>query len=196
MVLGFADATATATLLLAIFTAVLAAGTVALAVITSRGNDAARRAEANQLKASHSQLRASYRPVVVPYQNSAESLRFRGGMVRVDGGPYIGPGGSGGLASMALENVGPGPALNVRGVIRGPTGRGVVRVPLEAVAAGKTGVVMFERNEGDTLDYSGSDNVWADLEFEDVAGEIYRMTLMYSASQRAYFVTKVEPPCE
>lgn len=192
--LPMADATADATVAVAIATGVLAVGTFVLALITYFGNRGARSAEAGQLAASHRQLSASFRPVIVPFQQSAEGVKFRGGLIPAGGGPRIEenpPERSDlpqyGAAFLPVENVGVGPALNVRGTYQGPRASGAVRFPTEAIEAGARGVVAFENWSGASLGYSGNDSsVGAVVEYEDVGGRTYRTTVMFDIGQNAY----------
>jgi hypothetical protein len=189
-----ADATATATVCLAIGTFSLAAATVALAAITHRGNVDAREATADQLKASADQLEASYRPVIVPFQRSAESLKYRGGLIPVGGGPTV----TGNpverrdlprysAASLPVENVGTGPAMNVRGTFAGPRGKGTTRFPSEAIAPGARGIVVFENWSGASLEYTGNDeSVSAVIKYDDVAGTVYRTEVTFDIGHNAY----------
>jgi hypothetical protein len=180
---------------LAIGTFVLAASTVALAFITSRGNSNARTAAASELEAARDQLAASYRPVVVPFQLSADNLRFRGGTVPTGGGPTIvgndgaesGSAPAYSAALMPVENVGTGPALNVRGTFQGPRGRGTVQFPTEAIAPGARGIVGFENWSGESLSYTGNDtSVSAVLEYDNVAGTRYRTEVTFDVGNNAY----------
>jgi hypothetical protein len=60
------------------------------------------------------------------------------------------------VARLPVENVGVGPALNVRGEFTAPRGVGAVRFPTEAVAVGALGVVSFENWSGDSLVFTGN----------------------------------------
>lgn len=193
-VLALADATADATVAVAIATGVLAVGTFVLALITYFGNRGARSAEARQLAAAHRQLGASYRPVIVPFQQSAEGVKFRGGLIPAGGGPRIeeNPTDRSDLppysaAFLPVRNVGVGPALNVRGTFKGPHASGAARFPTEAIEAGALGVVAFENRNGTSLGYSGNDSsVAAVVEYDDVGGRTYRTNVTFDIGQNAY----------
>ena len=178
----------------------MAVATFILGAITYCGNKGARKAESKQLNASldqvkesQRQLTASYLPVIVPYQRAAESLTYRGGTISADGGPQITENPSErhdlpsySAAHMAVENVGVGPALNLRGSFTGPNGSGAVRVPLEAVAAGAKGILSFENSEGASLSYGSSDQITVEIDYNDVAGNEYGRRFTYDPMQRAY----------
>lgn len=189
-VLTTADALASTTRTLAIVTAVLALATVGLAVITLCGIRSAR-ADARK------QLAASYRPVLAPLQRSGETVTFRGGQILISTGPLITenppdrkdlPTYSG--AYLPIENVGTGPALNVRGTYTGPHGEGRTRFPTEAIAAGARGVVAFENWDGPSLGYTGNDQtVSAVIDYDDVAGGTYRSHIAFDIGNNAYTST-------
>lgn len=199
LVLVLADAVSTATLVLAGVTFALVLVTVGLGVVTYGGNQGARVAEAHQLEASQRQLAASYLPVIVPYQRNAENLSYRGGTIPVNGGPYIvgnRPEGTDvprySSAMVAVENVGVGPALNLRGRYEGPQGSGSVQVPLEAIAVGTPGVLTFENREGASLDYTSRDQVSMVIVYNDVAGHEYSRRITYNSMERAYTESRFE----
>jgi hypothetical protein len=75
LILVPADALATATVGLAVVTLILA-------VISAWGILSAR-------AAARRQLAASYRPVLVPFQQAAVGVTFRGGMIPAGTGPHI-----------------------------------------------------------------------------------------------------------
>lgn len=186
-VLLLADATSDATLVLAIITGILALATVVLAVVTHIGNRGARADAATQLS-------ASYRPVIVPFQRAGQGVTYRGGQVPAGSGPYISENPPGrpdlprfSAASIAVENVGTGAVLNVRGTFRAPRGSGVARFPTEGLAAGARGVVMFESWTGQSLGYTGNDPaVCAEVLYDDVAGKTYRTELTFDVGNNAY----------
>jgi len=101
-----------------------------------------------EIELSRREVEEAHRPVLVPYQRSALSIRFCGGEIFAGGGPSAtesdaqSPFHS--SAFLPVENVGMGPALNVRGKFTGPQGVGTTQFPTEAIAVGSQGVVSFE----------------------------------------------------
>jgi hypothetical protein len=187
LILVPADAVATATVALAIVT-------LALAAVTAWGITSGRADARNQLA-------ASYRPVVVPFMQAAESVRFRGGTIPAIRGPYIeeNPADRPDLptysaAFLPVVNVGKGPALNVRGDFTGPRSQGRTEDATEAIAAGERGVVAFENATGQSLQYTGNDaSVSATLEYDDVAGTTYRTHVTFDIGRNAYRSTLEVP---
>ncbi len=200
-----ADAAAHATLVLAVVTGVLAAATVALAFISYCGIRSARAgadrqiaatrdAAAREVAAAREQLDASYRPILVPFQRSADNVTFRGGQIPTGGGPHV----TGNpperkdlprysAAFLPVVNVGTGPALNVRGSFAGPRGAGTTRFATEAIALRERGVVVFENWTGESLEYTGNDSsVSAIVEYDDVAGRTYRTRVVFDVGNNAY----------
>lgn len=168
---------------LALFTALLAYATWRMAQAADR-----------QATLSSIQVDRAHRPVLVPLQRSSENLNFRGGEIFIGGGPHISenppdrpdlPRYS--AALLAIENVGMGPALNVRGEFTAPRGAGAVRHPTEGVAVGDRAVVAFETWAGDSLGFTGNDvEVSAVLEYDDVAGRTYRTRVAFDIGNNAY----------
>jgi hypothetical protein len=165
-------ALAIATVLLAVFTAALAVATVSLA----------------------------HRPVLVPMQRQRE-VRFRGGAISAVQ-PHVveNPRDREDLPRfsavfLSIENVGMGPALNVRGDFRGPRGSGSVRYPAEGIGAGGEGVVAFESWQ-ESLSFTGDDvSVEAVMLYDDVAGLTYRTRLEFVIGDNA-FRAQVDGPLE
>jgi hypothetical protein len=147
-----------------------------------------------QAEAAKAQLESVHRPVLVPFQKSTEKVVYRGGEIPAGCGPHIveNPRDRPDLplysaALLPVHNVGMGPALNVRGAFTGPSGAGEVRFPAEAVAVGGHGVVAFENWTGESLGYTGNDSsVSAVLEYEDVAGRVYRTRVVFDIGNNAY----------
>lgn len=189
-----ADAAVDATVAVAIVTGILAGATVALAVITHFGNRSARADAARQLKASH-------RPVIVPFQRSADGVTVRGGQIPTGTGPHIteNPPDRPDLptysaAFIPVESVGTGPALNVQGTFQGPRGKGETGFPAEAIAPGARGVVAFESWTGESLGYTGNDeSVSAVITYEDVFRRPYRTNVTFDIGHNAYRSTLVAP---
>ena len=91
------------------------------------------------------------------------------------------------VARLLVEDVGVGPALNVRGEFNAPRGAGTVRFPTEAVAIGALGVVSFENWSGDSLVFTGNDpSVSAVIEYDDVAGRTYCTHVTFDPGHNAY----------
>ena len=87
-----------------------------------------------------------------------------------------------------FENVGMGPAINVRGecaaLAGGSTwGSGLVLHPLEGVAAGAANAVTFVPREGDI---SQLPEVAIRLIYEDVAGASYWTAMHFNRSAQGY----------
>jgi hypothetical protein len=146
-----------------------------------------------QADAARTQVEAAHRPVLVPFQQSGEHVRFRGGEILAGTGPQIteNPVSPGlpaySAAFLPITNVGMGPALNVRGNFLGPNGSGTARFPTEAVGVGDRGVVAFETGDGQSLGYTGNDSeVSAVVEYEDVAGRLYRTYVTFDVGSNAY----------
>jgi len=147
-----------------------------------------------EIELSRREVEEAHRPVLVPFQKSGERITFRGGEIFAGGGPQV----SGNDADrqdlprysgvfLPVENVGVGPALNVRGEFTGPHGDGTTRFPTEAVAVGARGVVTFENWSGESLSFTGNDSsVSAAIEYDDVAGRTYRTNVVFDIGNNAY----------
>ncbi len=168
---------------MALFTAWLASSTRRMA-----------RAGEQEAELMRTQISRAHRPVLVPFQQSGEKVRFRGGEIEVGLGPHISenPPDRDDLprysaAMLAIVNVGMGPALNVRGEYTGPRGQGDVRFPVVGVAAGERAVVVFETWTDESLGYTGNDpSVSAVIEYDDVAGQTYRTDVTFDVGSSAY----------
>lgn len=147
-----------------------------------------------EIELSRREVEEAHRPVLVPFQKSAEGVTFRGGMIPAGGGPFVTdndperadlPSYSG--VFLPVENVGPGPALNVRGEFTTPRGVGETIFATEAVAAGARGVVTFESMDGGSLAFTGDDvMVRATFRYEDVAGQVYWTKVDFDVKSNAY----------
>jgi hypothetical protein len=187
---GAVELTAYATLGLAIVTAALASATFLMVKLTRRALERSR----NEIDLSRREVEEAHRPVLVPFQRSGTAIRFRGGEIQTGGGPEVSENHPGrqdqprySVAFLPVENVGVGPALNVRGEFIGPRGTGVTRFPTEAVAAGAHGVVTFENWDGDSVTFTGNDApVSAVVNYDDVAGRTHRTTISFDARHNAY----------
>jgi hypothetical protein len=132
--------------------------------------------------------------VLVPLQRSGETVVFRGGTIPVGTGPHAteNPPERSDLPRYSavfwpLENVGSGPALNVKGAYVGPRGRGKTRFAIEGLAAGARGVVAFENWDGDSLNYTGNDSVVeAEIGYQDLEGTQYATTMSFDIGNNAY----------
>ena len=174
----------------AIGTLVLAAVTLAAVIVAAVSLRQTRR----EIALSRTEVEEAHRPVLVPFQKSAEGVTFRGGLIGAGGGPEVSenpvdrqdlPPYS--AAFLPVENVGMGPALNIRGQFTGPRGSGTVRFPTEAVAVGARGVVAFENWDGESLSYTGDDSsVSAIIDYDDVAGRTHRTSIVFDVSHNAY----------
>jgi hypothetical protein len=119
---------------------------------------------------------------------------FRGGQIPAGGGPHVteNPPERPDLprysaAFLPVENVGTGPALNVRGSLAGPHREGITRFPIEAIGVCKRGVVAFENWTGNSLGYTGNDAaVSAVVDYDDVAGQTYRTRVTFDVGNNAY----------
>ncbi len=136
-----------------------------------------------EIELSRREVEEAHRPVLVPFQKSGERLTFRGGEIFAGGGPPA----SENDVFLPVENVGVGPALNVRGEFTGPHGVGTTRFPTEAVAVDARGVVTFEIREGENLSFTGNDStVRAVIDYEDVAGRTHRTNIIFDIGHNAY----------
>jgi hypothetical protein len=147
-----------------------------------------------EIEVSRTEVEEAHRPVLVPFQKSGERLTFRGGEIFAGGGPQVSENDPDrqdlprySAAFLPVENVGVGPALNVRGEFTGPHGVGTTRFPTEAVAIGACGVVTFENWDGESLSCTGNDaSVSAAIEYEDVAGRKHHTNIVFDVGHNAY----------
>jgi hypothetical protein len=189
---GTWDWTAVGTLTLAAVTLALAFATFWMVKLTRRSL-AQTQAE---VALSRKEVEEAHRPVLVPFQRSGTAIKFRGGEIPA-GRPHVTENDPDrqdlprySAAFLPVENVGVGPALNVRGEFTGPRGTGTARFPTEAIAAGAHGVVMFENWDGDSVSFTGNDPpVTAVVDYDDVAGRTFRTTVVFDAGHNAYTST-------
>jgi hypothetical protein len=184
------DWTAVGTLTLALVTLLLAAATFWMVKLTRRSLSQTK----DEIALSRREVEEAHRPVLVPFQKSGDRLTFRGGEIFAGGGPQVSendperqdlPRYS--AVFLPVENVGTGPALNVRGEFTGPHGAGTTRFPTEAVAVGARGVVTFENWDGDSLAFTGNDStVTAAIDYDDVAGRTHRTNVVFDIGHNAY----------
>jgi hypothetical protein len=144
-----------------------------------------------QVEISTIQTERAHRPVVVPVQR-AEQVLFRGGgflanqphLIENDPNRSDLPRYS--AVHVPVENVGMGPALNLRGTYLGPRGSGHVMSPTEGLAAGRVGVVSFE-SWADSLAWTGNHDAWtAELLYDDVAGTTYTTEIVFEIGNNAF----------
>jgi|ERR1035438_284434 hypothetical protein len=173
-----------------------AIGTLALAVVTGGSlvfGWASLKQTQRAIALSRGEVEEAHRPVLVPFQRSGTAIKFRGGEISADRPSVAGndpdrqdlPHYS--AVFLPVENVGVGPALNVRGEFTGPRGSGTTRFPTEAIAAGAHGVVTFENWDGDSLAFTGNDRqVSTVVDYDDVAGRTHRTTVAFDIGHNAY----------
>ncbi len=150
-----------------------------------------------EIELSRAEVEQAHRPVIVPFQKSGLSITFRGGEVFVGRGPAASENPPSrpelprySQALLPVENVGMGPALNIRGKLQAPRGVGTVPFPTEALAVGAHGIVVFENWTGESLVYSGNDStVSALLEYDDVAGRTHFTNVIFDVGHNAYTST-------
>jgi hypothetical protein len=174
-----------------------AVGTLALAAVTAVAliiGWVTLRQTKDEIALSRREVEEAHRPVLVPFQRSGTDIKFRGGEIPAGGGPHLSENDPAredlphySATFMPIENVGVGPALNVRGEFTGPRGAGTTRFPTEAVAAGAHGVVTFENWDGDSLSFTGNDPpVSAVVDYDDVAGRTHRTNVVFDIGHNAY----------
>lgn len=166
--------------LVGVGTLALALATVWLAWATHR---LARRSE-QQVEIARAGVERAHRPVIVPASSRAE-LAFRIGTVSDAG---AGPTMHAGKLVVPVENVGMGPAMNVRGecaaVVGGSTwGTGFVLHPVEGIAAGAANAVTFVAREGRLEEHP---ELAVRLIYEDVAARSYWTALHFNRSEQGY----------
>lgn len=169
--------------------AIVGGGTLTLALVTAwmafETRKSARHA-AQEVDLSRVALERAHRPVIVP-ASSVERTAFRGGIIHEAG---AGPAVHEGQLVVSIENIGMGPALNVRGevlVMLGngtiPWGVGIVRYPIEGIAAGGTNAAVFVVADGQL---SPTPRASFRLAYEDVAGRSYWTSLEFESDPRSY----------
>lgn len=147
-----------------------------------------------EIELSRREVEEAHRPVLVPYQKAGQGVVFRGGVIGSGAGPEASENPTDrpdmprhSVAFLPVENVGMGPALNIRGEFTGPHGTGTTHFPTEAIAIGARGVVAFETWTGESLVYTGNDSsVSAVIDYDDVAGRTYRTTIVFDVGSNAY----------
>ncbi|HUI60683.1 MAG TPA: hypothetical protein VLX90_10690 [Steroidobacteraceae bacterium] len=97
---------------------------------------------------------------------------------------------------LPIENVGAGPAINVRGgaeAVGGGviTGSGRVLHPVEGLSAGRTNALVFDPSGEGNLEPKMQ--ITMRLLYEDVAGITYATDLRYSVSAKAFQCAVIVP---
>jgi hypothetical protein len=147
-----------------------------------------------EIALSRREVEEAHRPVLVPFQRSDTAIKFRGGEIPAGGGPTTSENPADrqdvprySVAFLPVENVGMGPALNVRGEFTAPNGVGITQFPTEAVAIGAHGVVSFENWTGESLVFTGNAApVSAVIDYDDVAGRTHRTNIAFDIGHNAY----------
>lgn len=161
-------------------------GTLALALATFwlawTTRAMARHSEA-QVEASRIGVQFAHRPVIIP-----EVGMPAGDMRDADRGLSRSPLRVDDRLVVAVQNIGMGPALNIRGdavTMAGPStwGIGFVLHPVEGLAAGASRPVTFVAREGELGAYP---ELEIRLRYEDVAGHVYWTALHFNSSEGAY----------
>ncbi|MFL5911768.1 MAG: hypothetical protein ACJ768_14485 [Gaiellaceae bacterium] len=144
-------------------------------------------AASRTLKLQREEAVRSRRPVIVP-ASDRQQVSFRNGAMRA--GPPLKTG-QPGVEELAipLQNIGTGPALNVRGIVAiggaasiHCTGRTLH--PIEGIAAGAANAAVFTQDRDGTLDIETE--LWGRLVYEDVSGNSYRTDLQYNETYKRY----------
>lgn len=145
----------------------------------------------DQVALAKKQVQNAQRPVLMPVHGNV-LVPFRGGTIhahaphhvenpadRSDLPPYS-------ALFLALENIGAGPALNVRGEARAPRGTGQTDHSLAGIGVGQMNVVEFVSHD-QSLGFTGSDaEVRFEVSYEDVTGESYLTTADFQIGPHAY----------
>jgi hypothetical protein len=158
-------------------------GTLALAVATFALAWVAWQA----LSVQRTETVRGHRPVLVPASDRGD-VYFRNGRMPVGPPLKTGEPGSEELA-IPVQNIGMGPALNVRGIVAvggGASIHGSARTlhPIEGVAATASNAAVFTQDRDGTLNVETE--LWARLVYEDVAGNTYRTDLQYNGIYKRY----------
>jgi hypothetical protein len=136
----------------------------------------------------------SHRPVVVPAASSNEVVSRLGRISEASAGMTM----HDDLLVLPIENVGAGPAINIRGgaeAVGGGiiTGSGRTFHPVEGLSAGHSNAVVFDAQKGNLEPRM---QVTIRLLYEDIAGVTHATDLRYSASAKAFQCTIIEPPVD
>jgi len=99
---------------------------------------------------------------------------------------------------LPIENVGAGPAINIRGGAEAIgsgiiTGSGRTLHPVEGLSPGQSNAVLFESQTGNL---EPRIQIAMRLLYEDIAGITHATDLRYSENAKAFQCTIVEPPVD
>lgn len=146
------------------------------------------------LKLTRRSVEQAKRPVVVPATASDQVVSRLGHMSDAPAGIATHQG----KVVVAIENVGAGPALNVRGAAEAGGGGVIVGIartlhPVEGLSAGQCNAVVFEP-ETDTFD-TGVEVVIR-LLYEDIANVTHATDLHYNGGSKAFLCAVIEPPVD
>ena len=151
------------------------------------------------------QMEFARRPVLVPLHGNYR-VTFRGGEIHA-GAPHQSenPPDRDDLPRysavfLAVQNIGAGAALNVRGEVRAPRGRGVTDYHTGGIGVDQQEVVQFVSSTS-SLAFTGDDSgVVFTVDYEDVAGKPYATRIRFDIGSNAYEVVHFErgqlPPAE
>ena len=164
-------------------TLALAVATFALAVIAWR-----------TMKLTRVSVERSHRPVVVPATSSSEVVSRLGRVLEASAGMTMHED----RLVLPIENVGAGPAINIRGgaeAVGGGiiTGSGRVLHPVEGLSPGQANAVVFEAQTGSL---EPKLEIIMRLLYEDIAGVLHATDLRYSGNAKAFQCTIVEHPVD
>jgi hypothetical protein len=170
----------------------VAVGTILLAIATfwlALTARAQMRTTGEEVELTRVQVERAHRPVIVPASNLGE-VYFRRGRVAA-----IGPSATVDGLILPIQNIGMGPALEVRGEAEtggagSIHGRGIALHPIEGVGATAGNAVVFVQRDGQL---SVELEVTARLVYEDVAGKTYYTDIHYNGASGAYRST-IHPP--
>jgi hypothetical protein len=169
---------------------VVGIGTLALALATFALAWVAWRS----LRLTRVSVEQSHRPVVVPATSASEVVSRIGRISEAAAGVAMHEG----QLVFPIQNVGAGPALNIRGGAEA-VGGGVITAsgrtfhPVEGLSAGQSNAVVFESQVGNL---EPKIQLTIRLLYEDIAGVTHATDLRYSASAKAFQCTVIKPPVD
>lgn len=146
------------------------------------------------LRLTRVSVEQSHRPVVVPATSSDNVVSRVGRITEASAGMTM----YDGRLVLPIENVGAGPAINIRGgaeAIGGGiiTGSGRTLHPVEGLSPGQSNAVLFESQTGNL---EPRIQIAIRLLYEDIAGITHATDLRYSENAKAFQCTIVEPPVD
>jgi hypothetical protein len=161
-------------------TLALAAATFALAWVALR-----------TLDLQQTQTERAHRPVLVPASGVSE-IHFRHGRTASKEPMKLGSD----KVALPIQNIGMGPALNVRGLADAGGssaiwGTGRTLHAIEGVAAGQANAAVFTQDADGLFDLQME--LWVRLLYEDVAGMTYWTDLHYNSSTKGYAARTAGP---